>query len=206
MIHFVRGTVFAIEEDSVIMDLSNVGVRVLLPLIMTNPRPILNEEFFLYTHMQIREDAWTLFGFSDQEQLEIFQYLINVNGIGAKTALAILNTLSKNKVIHAVQYGKVDDFCAAPGIGKKTAQRIILELKDKFSKWSFATQDSGAIDLAEMSSQPTETNEDLLLVLMQLGYGNVEARRMSQKAIENLGMEADINLLLKEALRMAVKY
>jgi len=149
--------------------------------------------------MQVREDGWLIFGFPNREQLEIFRYLLGVSGIGAKTALSIVNALSADRIATACSKGDYESFCTVPGVGKKTAQRLILELKDKFAKWQGES--------AEENYLPDfNPDQDLIEALSNLGFGAAESRAMAAKAAAKLGKEADTNSLIKEALRMAAKF
>lgn len=199
MIAFLRGKVFAIEEESIVVETGGFGISVMAPLAMMRPLPAVGEEIFLHTHLQVREDGWLLFGFPNHEQLEIFRYLLSVSGIGAKTSLAIVNALSADKIAAACSKGDYNSFCTVSGVGKKTAQRIVLELKDKFAKWQ-------GTETAEDFIPDFYTDQDLLDALVNLGFGAAESRALAAKATAKLGKEADTNSLIKEALRMAAKF
>lgn len=200
MIAFVRGTVQAMMEDGVVIDIGGIGLLVHAPLAMMSPRPVQGQELFLYTYTHIREDNWQLFGFSTQEQLEIFRFLIGVSGIGAKTALGVINTLNPSTIASAVVNNDHGTFCSVPGIGKKTAQRLALELKDKIAAWSGTTVVSPSSGYV-----PASNDAELLAALGQLGYGASESRSLAMQAMSKLGNEAETNQLLKEALRLAAK-
>jgi len=199
MIAFVRGKVFAIEEDTIIVETGGFGISVMAPLAMMRPLPSVGEDIFLHTHLQVREDGWLLFGFPNHEQLEIFRYLLSVSGIGAKTSLSIVNALTADKIASACAQGDYNSFCTVSGVGKKTAQRIVLELKDKFASWQGA---EGAEDFIPNF----RADQDLLDALVNLGFGPAESRALAAKAAAKLGKEADTNTLIKEALRMAAKF
>jgi len=199
MIAFIRGRIDFIEEDTVIIDLGGIALAVLVPMAMINPRPVIGEEILLHTHLHVREDGWLLFGFTDKEQLSIFRMVQAVSGIGAKTALSIVDHFSANAFAAAVATKDSKVFSAVSGIGKKTAERIILELKDKFPH------------IEEMDSQSglplggAVINDDLLLALKQLGYSATESRAFGLKAQSVLGFEALPEDLLREALKIAMK-
>ena len=200
MIAFIKGKVSQITEEGLIIDVGGIGILTLAPLAMLNPRPILGEEIFLHTHMQIREDNWQLFGFQSPEQLAVFKYLIGVSGVGAKTALAILNTLNPGLIAQAVTNNDYNLFCSVPGIGKKTAQRLALELRDKLGNWQ-----SNAEDIPSTGNAYPTANSELFAALNQLGFSMVESRALALAASEKLGPGADTNSLLKESLRLAAK-
>ena len=203
MIAFVRGPVLAIENDMITVDTGCLGYQVLVPMQQMDPKPTVGKDLFLHTHLQIREDAWTLFGFSDKEQLFAFRLLLSVSGIGAKTALAIINAMSVGQMAKSVLHADYESFAKTPGVGKKTAQRIVLELKDKFKDIALETD----IVLENMANNPSDlgiTEEDIVVVaLKQLGYNNQEAKVLAWKARKQLSDHADDNQLIKEALRLA---
>ncbi len=196
MIAFVKGLVTEITEDGMVLDVGGVGIGLLAPLTQLQPAPVIGEPYFLHTHLQVREDAWTLFGFSDREQLTMFRLLLNVSGIGAKSALAIVDHISTGRFGSAVEDKDLKTFTSVPGIGKKTAERILLELKDKV--------DAFGREAAEPAPGPEEElNSDLLAALKQLGYTATEARAFTLAAQNNLGPGAGPEQLLREALKIA---
>ena len=200
MIAFVRGVVAAVEEDSVIVELGGgIALSVSVPLHMLQPYPIVGEPIFLYTHLQIREDAWTLYGFSDREQLQVFRLLLNISGVGAKTALAIVDQLSASRFAAVIAAQDSKPLTAVSGVGKKTAERILLELKGKFSTL--------AVDVSATLEMPMgeELNQDLLAALRQLGYTASESRAFALQAQTALGSSATAEELLREALKLAMK-
>ena len=129
MIHFIKGSVAEIGTDSVILDNHGIGYeifttgRVLQDLVLQG-----KEEVLLYTHMQVREDGWSLFGFPDKSDIRVFRQLLSVSGVGPKMALAILNNLSVEELYYAVQSGDAKSISKAQGVGTKTAQRILVDL------------------------------------------------------------------------------
>lgn len=200
MIAFVRGPVTAIEDDALIVEVGGVGIAVAAPLSMLEPRPAIGEDVFLHTYLQVREDAWTLYGFTSKEQLRIFRLLTGVSGVGAKTALAIVDKVAPSRFAAAMAAQDARVFTAVSGVGKKSAERILLELKDKFP----AAAADGAVP-AETMPAAEELNSDLLAALKQLGYTATEARAFAIKAQAQLGADAAAERLLREALKIAMK-
>jgi len=199
MIAFVRGPVASIEEDGLVVDTGAVGLLVQAPISMLNPRPAIGEEIMLYTYLQVREDTWSLYGFANREQLRSFRLLLNVTGVGAKTALAIVDRVSPQRLSAAIAAKDATPLTAVSGVGKKSAERILLELKDKFPLADGAEEDRGF-------SLPTEElNRDLLAALKQLGYTATEARSFAMQAQTALGKEAAAGDLLREALKIAMR-
>lgn len=199
MIAFIRGNIVDLTADSLIIDRRGLGIEVFVPLSQCGQIAV-GDEIFLHTHLHIREDAWILFGFPQSEQLEIFRHLLSVSGIGPKIALAILNCLSSATIIAGINKKEAVVFQSVPGVGAKTAQRLVLELKDKFAKWQVANDETVTMPLAI-----SQEASDLLAALSQLGYNTAESRALAAKAVENMGQDATANDLIKEALRLAAK-
>lgn len=199
MIAFVRGPVAALEEDGLVMDVGSVGLFVLAPMSKLKPAPIIGQEMMLYTYLQVREDAWNLIGFTDQEQLHCFRLLLSVSGVGAKIALAILDRVSPAQLAAAVSAKDSAALTVVSGVGKKSAERILLELKDKFPEFS-AEGAGGAV-----TAPVEELNRDLLAALKQLGYTATEARSFTMQAQNAIGRDAAAEELLREALKIAMR-
>jgi Holliday junction DNA helicase RuvA len=199
MIAFVRGIVDSIEDEALVIDLGQVALFVFTPMSMLDPRPVIGEEIRLHTHLQVKEDGWQLFGFTDREQLHLFRLLQSVSGVGAKTALAIVDKLQINRFAAAIANQDVKALTAVSGVGKKTAERIMLELKDKFPQ--LAGRNFGD----EPSFPEAALNDDLLFALKQLGYTATESRAFALKAQTALGDSASPEMLLREALRIAMR-
>lgn len=199
MIAFLRGKVASIEEEGLVVETGGVGLLVGVPLAMLERFPDVGEEITLHTHLQVKDDGWQLFGFSDREQLTMFRLLLSVSGVGAKMALSLLNSLRPAALAAAVRENNTAAFTAVSGVGKKRAERIILELKDKVD--AFLLTGTPVPPPAKEST----LNQDLLSALKQLGYTATEARAFAMKAQEALGDDADDELLLREALKIAMR-
>ena len=130
MIGFLRGKVVQLLADYCLLDVGGVGYRVFIPT-STRSRLKTGEEAMLYTHLSVREDAMTLYGFESQEEYQGFQMLISVSGIGPKVALGILSSITVGKLFQAIHGKQLAVLTKLPGVGKKSAERMILELKDK---------------------------------------------------------------------------
>ena len=150
----------------------------------------IGEEVELHTHLHLREDNATLYGFATTEELGLFQTFIGVSGLGPKLALAMLSTMSVEKLIIAIATGNIDVLTVVPGIGKKTANRLILELKDKI----------GAGLIALPAAQLAEENTEVLAALTSLGYSVSEATR----AVASLPPSSDLSL--EERIKLALQY
>ena len=199
MIAFLRGNVWHINEDSLIIDVNGIGYKVYAPMASFDQLPLIGEEITVHTYMQLREDSCTLFGFVDAEQLDMFNILITINGVGAKMAISILNGLTPKDIIFAIQTGNADVFKSISGIGKKIAERIVLELKDKCGKITI----KGVPE--NISQTKTATDGSAVTALTQLGYSSLQAGRMVHLALQELPEDAAIETIITTALRLAAK-
>lgn len=199
MIALIKGQVHSLcAPVACILTNSGVGYEIELP-IPDFCTLTLGDEVSLFTHLHIREDAQSLFGFIDQKDKEIFKKLIKINGVGAKMALAILSTLNGDDLKHAIIYDDETLLIKVPGIGKKTAQRLIIELKDKLEN-NTETQTHPDISSTNFSYISKEVESALL----SLGYKEKEAQiaiRAAQKQLNNAGSTYDTASLLKTSLK-----
>ncbi len=199
MFAFLRGKIAAYDADSVVLDTGSIGFRVYLPQARLEKPLHLGDELFLHTFLQVREDAWTLFGFPKEDQLEMFLLLTSISGIGAKLALLILNGLSVSQIVAAVNQDEHKRFSAISGIGDKIAKRIVLELKTKLPKLGLESEEG----FVEMPA--ADDGGDTVAALLQLGYNSTEARMLYAKAVAEAGAGASGDVLLRTALRLAAK-
>ena len=180
MIGAVSGTLVEVYPDGALVDVSGVGYRVHAPASVLARLPGAGERVRLHTHLHVREDALTLFGFTTGEERDLFEILIGVNGIGPKGGLAVLSVYAPDALRKAVLGEDVDALTLIPGVGKKTAARMILELKEKIG--------AGDADLAPLAGSPAvkQALSEVRAALIQLGYSTTEAR----EAIERVAAEA----------------
>ena len=195
MFYYVNGTVAEIEAGLAVIDCSGVGYACATTN-YTLSQLKKGERAKLYTYLNVREDAMEMFGFASQSELRSFKMLIGVSGVGPKAALSILSSTTPQQLSMAVVMGDEKALTAAPGIGKKIAQRIILELKDKLAKdqSSFSAQGSGAIPVV----LPGDKGGEAAAALAVLGYGSQEIGL----ALKGIDMDA---LPLEEIIRQALK-
>ena len=188
MIAFIKGTVDSLSEGKMILESHGIGYELNIPASMFDAGVREGEELKIYTHMSVREDGISLFGFLSREDHEIYRMLIGVSGIGPKAALAVLSTLTADNLRFAVLSEDVQAIAKTPGIGKKTAQKLILELKDKF-------------DLQEALRQAGEPDafQDAVQALTALGYSGTEALQAVKKVEITEGMDSEA--VLKAALK-----
>ncbi len=189
MIATLRGEVTQIEENALILEVGGVGLRVFVPA-PVRTRLKAGEAAFLFTHLVVREDALTLYGFESQADRELFTILLGVDGVGPKVALSVLSVMTLDAVQRAVFADETDLFSRVPGVGKKTAQKIALHLKDKLKPTDALAK------VAAMSDKDSE----VLAALTSLGYSVVEA----QAAIQSIAKDAPDDV--EERLRLALQY
>ena len=197
MISYIRGPLEEKREDSVVVEAGNIGYRIFIPSSVLGELPGLGEEVKIYTYFSVREDGMSLFGFLARQDLEMFRQLIGVNGVGPKSALGILSALKPDVLRLAVISGDAKAISKAPGVGAKTAQRIILDLKDKIKAEDvlFAGADLEETDLSGMA----EAGKEAVEALTALGYSASEAQTAVKKVAITEGMTSED--VLKGALK-----
>ena len=199
MIGFLRGRVAYTFSDYCFLDVHDVGYRVFISH-QTRNQISVGTEVMLYIHTHVREDAILLYGFFSQEEYDLFQHLIGISGIGPKVAQGILSAITANEFYHLIHRKDVKAITKLPGIGKKTAERIILELKDKLSASSFdvsdAADDTAALGDA-MGDMVSEANEALL----SLGFQQSEVQSVLKKKSDWESTEEIIRYALTELQR-----
>ncbi len=188
MIASIRGHVASNTDDYLVVVVNNIGYKVFVSHVLQAQRP--GEEIFLHTYLVVREDALTLYGFKTAEERALFEVLLTISGVGPKVALAILSTLSADNLRNAVMTERAEILTRVPGIGKKTAQKILFELKDKL-KIGLDAVPIMAFD---------DVNSDVIDSLVALGYSIVEA----QSAVQSLPPDAPEDV--GERLRMALQF
>ncbi|MAF12482.1 Holliday junction branch migration protein RuvA [Candidatus Poribacteria bacterium] len=192
MIAYVSGTLEETEEDAVVIDVQGVGYEVFVPQRVLNELPPVGGSVKLYTHDNIREDDHTLYGFSTREERALFRMMIAVSGIGARTGLSLLSILGHDDFIRAVQEGDVVAISRAQGVGKKTAQRVILDLQNKV----------GALQPLSLGGQAIGTVAgDAMQALIALGETEIRAEQAVRTAQQELGEDAQLEQLIAAALR-----
>lgn len=188
MIATIRGEITQVEDNALIIESGGVGLRVFIPKPLRE-RAKAGEGIFLHTHLVIREDDWKLFGFEFQADRELFTMLLGVDGVGARTALAVVSTLNIETVQRAVFNNEPDLLNRVPGVGKKTAQKIVLYMHDRLKPAS------GLEKISTMS----DADSEVLAALTALGYSVVEA----QTAIQSIPKDTVDNV--EERLRLALQ-
>ena len=200
MIAFLKGIIEDITENSLVLDVNGVGYEVLVPGQLLDMLEGIGQKLKVYTYMQVREDAVVLFGFLTRDDLAMFKMLIGVNGVGPKAGLGILSALGTEELRFAVLADDAKRIAKAPGIGAKTAQKIILELKDKLDLAEVFEQKLNADRQQDVAaSAGSGMIQDAVEALVALGYGSTEALR-AVRAVK-ADTVADSEQLLKEALK-----
>lgn len=197
MIGLLRGKLLLKQPPDLMLEVNGVGYEVQASMTTFYDLPELQAEVTLYTHLVVREDAQLLYGFSSQTERELFRHLLKVNGVGPKMALAIvsgMNPLEFQQVIHAADIARLSRI---PGVGKKTAERLVIELRDRLPK---AAGDSVASTVT--AAQASTASDEAINALLALGYKPVQASQMIA-AYENQGLS--VEEMIRRALRASLK-
>lgn len=203
MIGYIRGILEDIEEQSIIIDTNGVGYRIFVPGSVLSGALSLGKEMKIYTYLSVKEDAMQLYGFLSKDDLRVFKLLLGVNGIGPKAGLAILSVLTADELRFAVLADDAAAISKAPGVGKKTAQKLILELKDKLSLEDAFEQK--LMNQAQKAGQKQETDDhsqEAVEALVALGYPGTEALRAVRSVEDSADMS--VEALLKAALKKMI--
>jgi len=203
MIAYVKGTLAFVNDQSVVVDVGGVGYLVNVSPATLGRLPAKNSPLQLFTYLQTTESGQTLHGFLTQEEVRMFTLLISVSGIGPKVATATLGALSPQEIIMAVIAEDAVALSKAPGVGKKVAQRLMLELRDKI-KTADAWEDAGGIAAQTMAGASGQKGEkqDAMDALLALGYGRTEAMQaVLEVAEEDMTADMLIRLALKKLAR-----
>lgn len=198
MYAYIRGELAETAADHIVIEAGGIGYRIFIPAKTFSYLPGIGGQLRVYTYLHIREDVMILYGFLTRDDLELFKKLIMVSGIGPKGGLAILSAMDADELRFAVLSGDARAISKAPGIGAKTAQRVILELKDKLSLED-AFEKKAEHAGAQQESAMGEVKNDAVLALTALGYSSAESLRAVSKVELSDGMETE------DVLRAALK-
>lgn len=196
MITFLHGELIEAHPTGIVVGVNGVGYELIIPLSTFERLPKKGENATILTHLHVREDGMVLYGFMSEEERSLFRLLLGVTGIGPKIAIGILSGISPQNFRAAVSQGSMHVLAVVPGIGKKKAERLILELKDKIDKLEFA------------AGRPEESHHDRMMddaarALLSLGYTHSEAQKAIQAALQRIGVPEDVEKLIREALKSA---
>lgn len=201
MYAYLKGIVMDIRDDSMILEVNQIGYNIKIAPAAINPVPAIGDEMVVYTYTCVREDTFCLYGFSKQDDLDIFKKLITVNGIGPKGGQAILSVMSADDLRFAIISGDVKAIAKAPGIGAKTAGRLILDLKDKVSLEDSLEQfNTPNMEESIPNSIRNSAAKDAIAALTALGYSASDATK-AVKQVEGAS-DMDTETILKAALKL----
>jgi len=197
MYEYIKGIYKGIYKDYIIIENNGIGYKVFTSGATMSSMPMIDEEILIYVEQIVREDFNGLYGFLTREELEMFKLLLSINGVGAKAALSLLSISRINNLKYAIMIGDEKHLCRAPGIGKKTAGRIILELKDKIKKEDLSKVE-GTLEFID-----NEENNNLVVVsealgaLLALGYSEKEA----ETALSKIDKTESLENIIKNSLK-----
>lgn len=196
MIAHLSGELALVEADHVVIDVSGVGYKVFAPLSVITGMPQPGSAVKLFTYTAVKEDSITLYGFADREQQAVFELLLTVSGIGPKVAMNVLGVLAVENIVDAISREDHATLNRIPGVGAKTAQRIVLELREKIDTlaWVAKVRKLAAPD-------EHETIEDVVEGLVALGYNRNDARTAAEQAVKNVKDKKDTASVLRMALK-----
>ncbi len=203
MIAFIKGSLAETGTDYVVLDNQGIGYLIYTPSSVLEELPALGQTVKMYTYMYVREDQMSLYGFLTRDDLHIFKLLIGVSGIGPKGALGILSTISPNTFRFAVMAGDARAIAKAPGIGPKTAQKLIIELKDKLNLDDMFEEDREN-DTVGISDADHTAGKEAMMALVSLGYSETEAFKALQRVEASPDMDSET--LLKLALKQMLTF
>lgn len=194
MIAWLQGTIIEKQPPLIVLNVNGVGYELEAPMTVFYELPNESEQATLHIHMVVREDAQLLYAFSTSRQRNMFRSLLKVNGIGPKVGLGILSTLSAEEFLNCIMQEDINQLSKVPGIGKKTAQRLVVEMKDKLEKESSEL----GVSLSDIQTQKPDAAQDAISALVSLGYKPGDASKVVRAlAADELSSEE----LIRQALR-----
>lgn len=202
MIAFLAGKLIEKEANSVIVDVGGVGYEVMIPLSTFYELGEAGSDVSLRVYTHVREDAIQLFGFKTARERELFLHLIGVSGIGPKSAITALSGMSADEMIAAIRTNNLARLNSIPGVGKKTAERLVIELRDKVAKLSAVASDEMRAEGVELSGD--SVLDDALSALVNLGYQKAAAEKALKQAMQE-GTEISVQKLLRRSLQILAK-
>lgn len=202
MIAHLRGELVSATADSVVLDVGGVGYRCLVPSSTRSRLPGVGQTVLLYTSLQVREDAMTLYGFLTPAEYDLFELLLRVDGVGPKVALGVLSATTPESFRRAIAFEDITALCRVPGIGKKTAQRMVLDLKEKVgSVGPHAGVEPIGLGAAAVGAQANDAFGEAIEALMSLGYSRVEAAQAMERARKEAGEAPAVETLVRLGLK-----
>lgn len=201
MIGFIKGIVDSVHENYVLLENNGIGYEIFVPASELEQMPHAGEEIKLYTYLHVREDLMQLYGFLTRDACDFFKMLITVNGVGPKGALGILSTLDVDALRFAILAEDSKSIAKAPGIGKKTAEKVVLELRDKCDADDFIASERPAGGTTAAAFATNDASKDAIEALVALGYSSSDATR-AVKSVIALDANMNTEAILKQALKV----
>ncbi|GAW96979.1 MULTISPECIES: Holliday junction branch migration protein RuvA [Colwellia] len=212
MIGRLRGTLVEKNSPEILIECAGVGYEVTMPMTSIYALPELEQQATIYTHFVVREDAQLLYGFTNKVERKLFRLLIKVNGVGPKLALAVLSNMSADQFVVCVRHDDIAAIVKIPGVGKKTAERLLIEMRDRLKDWQAQqpvqlVSKDGVIpeqlsaDLSQETTFISDNKTDAINALLSLGYKQVQADK-AVKSVYNRGMSSED--IIRDALKSMV--
>ena len=205
MIGRLRGTLVEKLPPEILIECGGIGYEVTMPMTSIYALPELNQESVIYTHFVVREDAQLLYGFANKTERKLFRLLIKINGVGPKLAMAILSGMSAEQFVSCVSHDDLTTIVKIPGVGKKTAERLLIEMRDKLKNWhadpDAASFELKSVDAGQVQSPMSDAKGDAINALVSLGYTSMQASK-ALKAIHQEGMDSEA--LIRDALKSMI--
>ncbi|HIK29188.1 MAG: Holliday junction branch migration protein RuvA [Oscillatoriaceae bacterium SKW80] len=203
MISYLKGTIVSINKINshrvtLTLEVNNIGYDLQIPSRLVQELPGIGEQIQVFTHLQIREEQWLLYGFASAAERDLFRQLLGVNGVGPQLALALLDTLGAQELVQAIVTSNTRQLTKAPGVGNKTAERIALELKTKMTEWHKLS----GLSLPVPTGVPLAVQEDVEITLLALGYTNNEVSEAlaALRSDPNLSKTADAEAWIRASI------
>lgn len=201
MIGQLRGIVLSKRPPHILLDVHGVGYEIEAPMSTFYKMPEPGIEALLFTHLAVREDAHLLFGFASESERRLFRTLLKVNGVGARTALGILSGMEVDMLVQCIQVGDLQRLVRLPGIGRKTAERLVVEMRDRLADWDAAAPAAG-LPGGDGAAAPGNAADEAISALIALGYRPQEASRFVLGVAQD-GMRSEE--IIREALKASIR-
>jgi Holliday junction DNA helicase RuvA len=194
MFAYIKGALISTHASSIVVEVNGIGYYLYVPFRLLQELPALGSTIQFHTSFVIRENSQALYGFLSAQERDIFEILLNVSGVGPKLALSLIGHLTFGQLQTAIIYQDLPTLCRVPGVGKKTAERLVVELKDKLTQISHC-QESAPVPAFRQCAQ------DGVLALINLGYHQSAAQKAIKQSLQELSEDADLPLLITTALK-----
>ncbi|MGA8164570.1 MAG: Holliday junction branch migration protein RuvA [Waddliaceae bacterium] len=200
MIRYMKGMLALARPGSVVVEVGGIGYQLLIPASLYPALPQLGKEIFLHTSLIVRDFSQTLYGFPSEGERDLFDQVVGVSGIGPKIALSLIGHLSLEEMLAAIKGDDIQTISRVPGIGKKTAQRLIMEMRDRLMK-SFPSSFSSDVPAAVDGGSNVQKITDAVNALLHLGYKRIHAHQAVKQSLKTLPDSCDLSTLITDALK-----